>query len=240
MEVIPAIDIINGRCVRLYQGDYAQEWVYSEDPVTVARHFELDGALRIHLVDLEGAREGEPQNLPTVARVVRAVEIPVEFGGGIRRIATMAQIKTLGVDRIILGTAAVESPSLVKEACERFGESVVVSVDARDALVAVRGWTKSSAMTVVELIDSMMALGVGRFIYTDISRDGTLTAPNFDAIEMLVKKASVPIIASGGISSIGHLKRLKGLGVEGAIIGRALYTADLELAEAIAAVGEES
>ncbi|HEX77648.1 MAG TPA: 1-(5-phosphoribosyl)-5-[(5-phosphoribosylamino)methylideneamino]imidazole-4-carboxamide isomerase [Dehalococcoidia bacterium] len=238
MEVIPAIDIIQGRCVRLYQGDYSREMVYSADPVDVARRFQEMGAPRLHIVDLEGARAGEPRNLETVARIIQAIGIPVELGGGIRRIGTLLQVLSLGVGRVVLGTAAVESPGLVEEACSRFGEAVVIGVDARDGLVAVRGWTERSTITAAELVAKIAALGARRFIYTDIARDGTLTEPDFPAIEMLIKMTKLPIIASGGITKIEHLHRLAQLGAEGAIVGRALYTGDLDLGQALMAMKE--
>lgn len=234
MEVIPAIDLRGGKCVRLFQGDYARETVFSPDPVAVARRWEEAGAPRLHLVDLDGAALGEPQNIGVIQQIVKALKIPVQLGGGIRTLETVEKVLRLGVARVILGTVALENPSLVEEACRRFSRSVVVGVDARDGLVAVRGWKQSSQVTAIDLIQQMTLLGVSRFIYTDISRDGTLTEPNFEAIAELVKAVTVPIIASGGISSVDHLQRLSRLGVEGAIIGKALYTGMVDLREAIA------
>ncbi len=236
MEVIPSIDLKGGRCVRLYQGDYARETVYSEDPLGTAQRWESLGAPRLHLVDLDGAAAGEPRHLSIVARIAAVLRIPVQVGGGIRRVETIEEYLKAGIKRVVLGTAAVENPKLVREACRAFGEAIVVGVDARDGLVAVRGWQDATGVPAADMIAQMEALGAGRFIYTDIARDGTLTAPNFKAVADLMKKARSPIIASGGVTSIAHLERLSRLGVEGAIIGRALYTGDIRLDQALAAL----
>ncbi len=236
MEVIPSIDLKGGRCVRLYQGDYDRETVYSEDPLGTAQRWESLGAPRLHLVDLDGAADGEPRHLATVAAIASALHIPVQVGGGIRRVETIRDYLNAGVKRVVLGTAAVENPALVREACSAFGEAIVVGVDARDGFVAVRGWKDSTRVPAADMVAQMEALGARRFIYTDIARDGTLTSPNFQAVADLVKNARSPIIASGGVTSIAHLQRLSGLGVEGAIIGRALYTGDIRLDQALAAL----
>ena len=233
MEIIPAIDIKGGKCVRLYQGDYSQETVFSEDPVSIALHWQSSGASRLHLVDLDGAKVGEPRHLDIIREIVRAIQLPIQLGGGIRSLETVEQVLRIGVQRAILGTAAAEEPELVKEACHRFGEAIVVGIDARDGYVAIQGWQRRTDITALEMIKQMSALGVSRFIYTDISRDGTLTEPNFKAIAELLAGTNLPLIASGGISSLEHLYRLSQLGVEGAIVGRALYTGDIDLKEAI-------
>ena len=233
MEIIPAVDLRNGKCVRLYQGDYGKETVFSDDPVAMARRWESEGAGRLHLVDLDGAAQGEPGNLDAIEKIVAAVSIPVELGGGIRTLETIDQLLSLGVDRAILGTVAVENPDLTKEACSVFGEQVVIGIDARDGWVATRGWLQQSETTAAELANKMVGLGARRFIYTDINRDGTLTSPNFEAVAELLSQVSVPVIAAGGISSIEHLTRLAELMVDGAIVGRAIYTGDLKLSEAI-------
>jgi phosphoribosylformimino-5-aminoimidazole carboxamide ribotide isomerase len=235
MEVIPSIDLKDGRCVRLYQGDYAKETVFSNDPVGTAQRWESLGAPRLHLVDLDGAASGEPRHLTVVAKIAATLRIPVQVGGGIRRMEMIEQYMKAGIKRVVLGTAAVENPKLVKEACLAFGEAIVLGVDARDGFVAVRGWQDKTSVSAADLIQQMEALGARRFIYTDIARDGTLTEPNFQAIAELMAKARSPIIASGGVTSIDHLRRLSQLGVEGAIIGRALYTGDIRLDEALAA-----
>jgi len=240
MEVIPAIDLKGGKCVRLYQGDYGQETVFSEEPVSVALQWQSLGAPRLHLVDLDGAARGELCHLSLISEIVKAVKIPVQVGGGIRQLKTIEQLLGTGVERVILGTTAVENPSLVREAGNRFGEAIIVGIDARDSYIATHGWQEKTNTTAFELIRRMAALGVRRFIYTDITRDGTLTQPNFEAVAELTGKTNLPIIASGGVTSTSHLKRLFQLGVEGVIIGRALYTGDLRLEEALAVAREIS
>jgi len=239
MEVIPAIDLRNGKCVRLYQGDYSKETVFSEDPVSMALRWQSEGAARLHLVDLDGAATGEPCNLDAVERILAAVDIPVELGGGIRSIETVEELLEMGIGRAILGTAAVERPDLVETACHRFGERVVIGIDARDGIVATRGWTQSTTATAVDLAASLVGLGARRFVYTDISRDGTLTSPNFDATAEMVSRVSVPVVAAGGISSVEDLLRLAALGVEGAIVGRAVYTSDVRLPEALQRIAQQ-
>jgi phosphoribosylformimino-5-aminoimidazole carboxamide ribotide isomerase len=237
MELIPAIDLIDGRCVRLYQGDYARETVYSDDPAEVAARWAALGAARLHVVDLDGAREGAPANLDVVKGIVSAVPIPVQLGGGIRSVETAREAVAVGVERVILGTVAVESPDIVEQACRDLGTSaVVVGVDARDGHVAVKGWTESKDMLATDLLDRMESVGVRRFMYTDISRDGTLTEPNFQAVEVIVGRTGAAVLAAGGISSVDHLIRLSELGVEGAIVGTALYTGDIDLKEALRAL----
>lgn len=235
MDVIPAIDLRGGKCVRLYMGDYDKETVYSDDPVEVARRWHKLGAKRMHVVDLDGARLGKPANLDVIGAIVKAVNIPVQVGGGIRTIATAESLLQLGVARVIFGTVAIENPELVAEACRKLGEAVVVSIDARDGMVAVRGWETGSKVLVADLVKKMAKAGVKRFVYTDIGRDGTLTEPNFEAVADLLKKTTLPIIVSGGVSSVEHIKRIKALGAEGAIVGKALYTGDLDLSKAIKA-----
>ena len=234
MEVIPAIDLKGGRCVRLYQGDYSQETVFSDEPVAVARRWRGLGARRLHVVDLDGAARGEVCHAAIVAEIARAVDIPLQLGGGLRRIEAVEQVLALGVERAILGTAAIWDCDLVAEACRRFGGRIVVSIDARDGYVSTHGWQERSEVEASALVEQMVALGVGRLVYTDISRDGTLTEPNIGAIAELAARAAVPVIASGGISSLEHIRRLSRLGVEGAIVGRALYSGDLDLAQALA------
>ncbi|MBM4445051.1 MAG: 1-(5-phosphoribosyl)-5-[(5-phosphoribosylamino)methylideneamino]imidazole-4-carboxamide isomerase [Chloroflexi bacterium] len=236
MEVIPAIDLKGGRCVRLYQGDYGRETVYSEDPAGMAQHWQSLGAPRLHLVDLDGAAKGEPCHLALVGRIAAAVKVPVQVGGGIRSMETIQQLLDLGVQRVILGTAAAENPDLVREACRQFGQAIIVSVDARDGYVATRGWLEKTSVTASEMVRQMAGLGAKRFICTDIARDGTLTQPNFAVITELAASPGVAIIASGGVASVEHITRLSRLGVEGVIVGRALYTGDVKLEEALAAL----
>ena len=236
MEVIPAIDLRGGRCVRLYQGDFGQETVYSEDPLAVARQWQEQGASRLHLVDLDGAAQGEPVNLEIIAAIVAQSEIPVQVGGGVRSSSTAEKLLSIGVERVVIGTAAVRNPDLVRQLCQDGGSPrVVVAVDARDGLVAVQGWLEKTSVTAVELGKHMAELGVERLLYTDISRDGTLSEPNFSANAQLVESTGLAILASGGVASLDHITELAKIGAEGAIVGRALYTGDLELPAAIAA-----
>ena len=232
------MDIRGGRCVRLYQGDYAQETVFSEDPIGMALKWQSAGAPRLHVVDLDGAATGELQNLEIITELTASALIPVQVGGGIRDLGTIRKLLKCGVDRVVLGTGAVEEPALVREACLNFGESVIVGVDARDGLLAIRGWRQDTGIKAPDFIDAMVKLGVRRFIYTDIDRDGTLTEPNFEVIFDLVNSFKVPIIASGGISSLNHLKILNKLDVEGAIVGKALYSGAINLKRALNALGE--
>lgn len=234
MEIIPAVDIKGGKCVRLYQGDYSKETVFSEDPVAVALNWQAQGASRLHLVDLDGAASGEPRNIDVVEAIVKRVNLPVQLGGGIRDEATVAKMLAIGINRVILGTAAVENPETVKRLCQKHGEAIIVGIDARDGRAATHGWQKDTEVTALELGLSMADAGVRRIIYTDIKRDGTLTEPDFEAIAEMVKGVNLPIIAAGGISALDHLRKLKQVGVEGAILGRALYTGDVILREALA------
>ena len=237
MEIIPAVDIRGGKCVRLYQGDYNQETVFSEDPVTAALTWYSRGARWLHIVDLDGAAAGQPQNMNIVAEIIEESGLLIELGGGIRRQEVAEELLRQGVTRIVLGTAAIENRELVKRLCQQFGEAIAVSLDARDGKIATRAWQKKTAVEVPQLSQEMVDAGVRRFIYTDIEKDGTLTEPDFDMISRLLAAADVPVIVAGGISRLEHLRRLKELGAEGAIIGRALYTGDIDLGEDIVEFG---
>ncbi len=232
-EIIPAIDLRGGKCVRLYQGDFSQETVFSEDPVGMARRWEEAGAPRLHVVDLDGAVTGERVNHTAMRDIVAAVVAPVQVGGGIRTVDTIQMLIDLGVDRVVLGTSAVEQPDLVAAAVERFGEAVVCGVDARDGMVATHGWTKPEDLTAVALIRRMEELGVGRFIYTDIARDGALEGPNFESIGGVRAATTARLIASGGVTSLDQIRRLMELDVEGAILGRAIYSGHINLNDAV-------
>ncbi len=239
MEVIPAIDLRGGKCVRLYQGDYAQETVYSDDPLETALRWVDMGATRLHIVDLDGARDGSPANLPAIERISSAAGVPVHLGGGIRDLNTARAAIDSGVSRIMLGTAAVEDADLISTLLGEIGnERVIVSVDAKDGRVALHGWLQGSDALATDLVADMAAKGVKRFLYTDISRDGTLTEPNFEAIgELAGQEAGIRLIAAGGIATVAHLQRLADLGAEAAIVGRAIYTGDINLREAITVIG---
>jgi phosphoribosylformimino-5-aminoimidazole carboxamide ribotide isomerase len=240
MDVIPAIDILDGRCVRLYQGDYEQSEVFGEDPFEVAQQWYNQGAKFLHVVDLNGAREGSPKNLKMIEAIARSIPIHVQVGGGMRdRNHVMAVLGT-GVSRVILGTVAVEQPQMVADICAEFPGQILVGIDARDGKVATRGWMNTSEVFAAELALRMAAIGVAGIVYTDIYRDGTMQGPNLDALRQLASSVSVPVIASGGISSITDLLSLLALaplGVSGAIVGKAIYTGDIQLKEAIRAVG---
>jgi phosphoribosylformimino-5-aminoimidazole carboxamide ribotide isomerase len=233
MEIIPAVDIRGGRCVRLYQGDYRQETVFDEDPVTAALTWSAQGARWLHVVDLDGALAGEPQNMEVVEEIMKETGLLIELGGGIRQQEVAEKLLRQGVSRLVLGTAAIENRELVKKLCQRFGEAIAVSLDARDGKIAIRGWQKKTVVEVFQLSREMVDAGVRRFVYTDIKKDGTLTEPSFDMIKKLLGEINVPVIVAGGISRLEHIGRLKKLGVEAAIVGKALYTGDINLGEAI-------
>ena len=240
MEVIPAIDLLGGNCVRLYQGDYDQSEVFGKDPVAMAKQWEEQGATRLHLVDLDGAKDGEPVNLPVIAKIVEALNIPVQVGGGLRDRSRVSQLLGLGVRSAILGTVAVENPDLVGELCNEFPGQIIVGIDARNGKVATKGWLETSEVEAVELAERMAKLGAAAIIYTDIYRDGTMEGPNLDALRELAQKITIPVIASGGVSSVTDLLSLlslESIGVTGAIVGRAIYTGEVVLKEAMRAVG---
>ena len=237
MEIVPAVDIKGGRCVRLYQGDYGQETVFDEDPVTAALTWYSQGARWLHIVDLDGAAAGEPKNMDVVEEIMKQTGLSVELGGGIRSEEVAERLLHQGISRIILGTAAIENRALVKKLCQRFGEAIAVSLDARDGKIAIRGWQKNTVVEVLQLCREMVEAGVRRLVYTDIKRDGSLTEPNFDMIKKLLGEVDVPVIVAGGISRLEHLRRIKQLGAEAAIIGKALYTGDINLGEAILNLG---
>tara|TARA_Y100001934_G_scaffold129113_1_gene156741 strand:+ start:10658 stop:11374 length:717 start_codon:yes stop_codon:yes gene_type:complete len=232
MEVIPAIDILDGKCVRLFQGDYDKETVFSDYPIDIAKRWESYGAQRLHLIDLDGAKNGKPMNQSTIVEISQSVDIPIQVGGGIRDFRTVEKYIQDGIDRVIVGTAAVRDPDLISKTIEIFGEeSVMVSIDAKDGVVAVDGWIKSSKISVFDLMDDIVDTGLKRFMYTDISRDGTLSEPNYGSIEDILEYSPMKMLAAGGISSIDDLNKLKIIGVEGAIVGRAIYTGDIVLSE---------
>jgi phosphoribosylformimino-5-aminoimidazole carboxamide ribotide isomerase len=207
--------------------------VFSDDPLDVALRWQSMGAPRLHIVDLDGAATGEILNLEIIQNIASALLIPVQLGGGIRQIETVEGLLKAGIDRVILGTAAVESPNLISEACRHYHDSIIVGIDARNGMVATRGWVTSTHLTAVDFAKSMISIGVRRLIYTDIERDGTLTEPNFNAIKEMIDNTGIPIIAAGGVSSLDHLQTLRKLGAEGAIIGKALYTGDIDFKQSL-------
>jgi len=235
MLIIPAIDIKNGQAVRLRQGRAEDETVYGADPVAMACRWQAEGGQYLHVVDLDGAFEGRPVNAGLIRKIVSEVTIPVEVGGGIRTYKDVEDYLEAGVDRVIIGTRAVESPFWLRVLCDRFPKRVAVGVDARDGKVAVKGWKLTTEMTAVELIGHLENYGIAALIYTDISKDGMLAGPNFESIAAVQEQTKIPLVASGGVSKIEHVKRLAQMGVYAAIIGKALYTGDIALAAAIEA-----
>lgn len=233
MIILPAIDIKDGRCVRLYQGDYAQVTAYSDDPVQVARRWQEAGASWLHIVDLDGAKEGRPVNSELIARIRAATTLHLEVGGGVRSLEYIERLLGLGIERVILGTIAITDRDLLREAVRRWGECIEVGIDARDGLVAVSGWRETSAVKAIDLAKALSAEGVQRFFYTDIARDSTLTGPNLKALAEMQQATTAALIASGGVSSLDDLRALARLGVEGAIVGKAIYTGDVDLETAI-------
>jgi phosphoribosylformimino-5-aminoimidazole carboxamide ribotide isomerase len=240
VEIIPAIDLRAGRCVRLVQGDYDRETVFSDDPAATAQRWVNEGAARLHVVDLDGAREGRPVNDDAVRAIIAAVPVPVQVAGGVRDLDAVERWLAAGAGRVVLGTAAVRDPTLAQEAARRHGERIVVSIDGRDGLFAAEGWLEQTGERVEDLLRRFFEVGVPRFIYTDIGVDGTLAAPNYSAVAALVQATPAKFIAAGGVAEVEHLIRLAELGVEGAIVGRALYEGRVRLPEALAAVEQAS
>ncbi len=235
MEILPAIDLRGGLCVNLVQGDYDRETVFSDDPPAMARHWESLGATRLHVVDLDGAREGAPRNLGVVRDICSAVSIPVQLGGGMRDVRIARQALDAGVDRVIVGTAALD-PDAAAEFARALGERVVAGIDARDGFVAVRGWLDTTQIRAVDLARKLVALGVRWIVFTDIQSDGMLKGTNIPALKEMVDSVEASVIASGGITTIDDLLAARDAGAAGAIVGRALYTGALDLKEAIEAL----
>ncbi len=242
MIIFPAIDLRGGHCVRLYKGDFAKEEVFSDHPGEMAQKWENLGAEYLHVVDLDGARGGKSENLTAVREILDSVSIPIELGGGIRTLEHMAAVLSLGVRRVILGSAAVESPELVRKAVEKYGERIVVGIDARDGVVAVKGWEESGGINAVDFAKKMATCGVRTIIHTDISRDGTLSGVNAESSAELAQAAGLDVIVSGGVASMEDIKKVKQYekhGLIGVIAGKAIYTGALDLKAAIAFAGAE-
>ena len=233
MNIFPAIDLFGGKAVRLFKGDYEQMTVYSNEPLEVAKKFTQAGATHLHLVDLEGAKNGKPGNLETIRKIVENTDLFTEVGGGIRSIETAKAYIDSGVNRIILGTAAVENEEFLKEALSLFGEKVAVGVDLKDGYVAIKGWTEKSAITADDFMSKMESLGVTTVICTDISRDGAMQGSNNELYKSLSEKYNIDLIASGGVSTIDDIKTLNKMNLYGAIIGKAYYIGAIDLKEAI-------
>jgi phosphoribosylformimino-5-aminoimidazole carboxamide ribotide isomerase len=242
MQIIPAIDLLDGQCVRLHQGDYDQVTRFSSDPVAQALDWQRQGAERLHLVDLDGARTGQPVNDQVIKAITAALSIPVQLGGGVRSAERAEELLASGLDRVILGTVAIEKPDLVDALASRHPGRVVVGIDAKDGLVATRGWIETSTVQATDLARRFAASGVAAIISTDIATDGTLAGPNLEALRAMAEASSVPVIASGGIGTLEDILSLltiAPLGVNGVIVGRALYDGTVNLGEALQAVGPE-
>lgn len=234
MRLYPAIDIKNGKCVRLLQGQFDKETIYSERPMEVAKKWQQAGASFIHVVDLDGALDGIWTNKEAIGSIVNAVNIPVQTGGGIRKIEDIEERLNVGLNRVIIGTLAIKQPEIVKEAVERFGaDKIVVGIDAKDGMVAVHGWEEVSKVSALDLCLQMKEYGVNTIVYTDIAKDGMMSGPNLEQTKELVEKTGMDIIASGGVSNIDDLKNVESINAEGAIIGKALYTEAIDLVEAV-------
>lgn len=236
MLIIPAIDLKEGKCVRLEQGLMDKATVYSVDPATTAKHWESQGAELLHVVDLNGAFAGVPKNLDAIKAIRAAINIPVEVGGGIRDMATIRKLVSIGIDRIILGTAAVQDPAFVQAACTIFPDKIIVGIDAKDGMVAIKGWAEDTTVKATDLARQMQNYGVIAIIYTDIMRDGMLSGPNIEATRDLAKALHIPVIASGGVHTMKDIENLLAIrysGVSGVITGKAIYSGSLNLKEAI-------
>jgi phosphoribosylformimino-5-aminoimidazole carboxamide ribotide isomerase len=242
MDIFPAIDLLGGQCVRLYQGDYHQSQVFNPDPLAVARDWQNQGATYLHVVDLDGAKSGQPENLAVIRQIAAQVPgLTIQVGGGLRNATTVAQLLAAGVQRAILGTVAIEQPELVQNLCQQYPGQIIVGMDARNGLVATKGWLETSTVQATDLAQKMADWGAAAIIYTDIQRDGTLAGPNLAALQAVAEASAVPIIASGGVGTIADLLSLLALepaGVTGIIVGKALYTGAFSLTDALRAVGD--
>ena len=235
MFIFPAIDLYEGKAVRLYKGDYNQMTVYSDTPLAVAKDFEKSGAEFLHIVDLEGARDGTTPNIDTVCALKKNTSLFCEIGGGVRSMEIVDKYIAAGVDRVILGTAAVTNPTFAAETAKKYGEKIAIGVDIKDGFVAVKGWTEKSSETAVEFCKKMQSIGIGTLICTDISKDGAMQGTNLKLYKTLSKELDMNIIASGGVSSLDDVKALAALDIYGAIIGKAYYMGAISIEEAVKA-----
>ena len=239
MELWPAIDLRDGKCVRLLQGDYDRETVFGADPVAMARDFIAQGARRLHIVDLDGARAGEPLQAELVGRMVRAAGVPCQVGGGIRTRDTVAAYLAAGVQRVVLGSVAIEQPDLLRAVAGEFPGRVVLGLDAREGKVAVRGWLETSPLTAVEVARTHADLPLAGIVYTDIARDGMLAGPNLEALAAMIAATSLPVVASGGVATAADIRRVAEIAAAGCIVGKALYAGAVTIAAALAASGDQ-
>lgn len=236
MIIFPAIDIRGGKCVRLTEGRFDQETIFADQPVDMAVRWAKEGAEYLHVVDLDGALAGKPVNMAAITEIIKAVKIPVQLGGGIRTLDNIKECLDAGVERVILGSVAVRQPHLVAKACEKYGDRIVVGIDAKNGIAAVEGWGVAGGIQAEELAQKMAQVGVARIIYTDISRDGMLSGVNVEATASLAKAAGIPVIASGGVRDMADIEAIKTAeqaGIEGVIVGKAIYMGSLQLGEAL-------
>jgi phosphoribosylformimino-5-aminoimidazole carboxamide ribotide isomerase len=240
MELWPAIDLRGGRCVRLLQGDYDRETVFGDDPVEMARRFAAGGARRLHIVDLDGAKAGTPVQAELVGRMVAAAGVPCQLGGGIRSVDTARAYVAAGVQRLVVGSVAIENPALLAELAQAFPGRMVLGIDARDGKVAVRGWLETSPLGAINVAKQHEHLPLAGIVYTDIAKDGMMSGPNIPALAEMVRAVRLPVIASGGVSNAGDIREAAAAGAAGCIVGRALYEGSLTLAAAAAAAGEQT
>jgi phosphoribosylformimino-5-aminoimidazole carboxamide ribotide isomerase len=238
MELWPAIDLRGGRCVRLLQGDYGRETVFGDDPVAMVRRFAAAGARRLHVVDLDGAREGAPVQAELVGRMVAAAGMPCQLGGGVRTLEAVQGYVTAGVSRIVVGSVAIENPVLLEELARRYPGRIVLGLDARDGKVAVRGWLETSAIGAVDVAKRHADLPLAGIVYTDIAKDGMMAGPNLPALAEMVAATPLPVIASGGVSNAADVRAVAACGAAGCIVGRALYEGTLTLEDALEAAGD--
>jgi phosphoribosylformimino-5-aminoimidazole carboxamide ribotide isomerase len=232
MLIIPAIDIQNGKCVRLWQGNFNQEIIYDNDPVVVAKKWQAAGAKMLHIVDLDGARNGQAANFNIIAKITKTVDLPVQIGGGIRSKSTVRRLLSAGVSKVIIGTLALENLNLLKRLLDSYADQIVVSLDSKENKLAKWGWVNETKMDLITTAQRLENLGVKQFIYTDVTKDGTLSQPNYAGIKSLLAAISIPLIVAGGVASLSDIKKLKTLQVSGVIIGKALYENKINLEEA--------
>jgi phosphoribosylformimino-5-aminoimidazole carboxamide ribotide isomerase len=234
--IIPAVDLRGGRCVRLFQGRFDAETVYGDNPAAMAERWRSEGAVRLHVVDLDGAAEGGPRNRDAIAAILKTARIPVQVGGGVRDAATIDEYLKLGADRVVLGTRAALDPTFLRDVCARFAGKIVVAIDARDGRVAVRGWLEATERDALDVAREASAAGAAALLYTDIRRDGTQEGPNLEALAAVAGATPTPVIASGGVATAAHVRSLATIkGIEAAIVGQALYRGTLSLRDAMAA-----
>ena len=234
MIIYPAIDLRDGKCVRLIEGDFSRETIFDADPAAAARRWAEAGAEWLHVVDLDGAVAGHPANLPAIEAISAAVSLPIQLGGGLRSLENLESAFAAGISRTILGTSALETPELVAAAVARWGDAIAVGLDARDGKLATRGWLDQSDVLAVDVAQSLQSVGVRHFIFTDIRRDGTLTGPNLESLQELIAAIDADVIASGGVGTLADIEAAREIGAAGAIVGRALYDGRVDLSEAIA------